>query len=103
MARLNADILEKMHRKTGKPHQHIRVRISQKASQQGISSIAAQLLWARDLGIGIGSALNRNPEVRDEIRGLSSSAASGGRHTRAVPAAARPKSKAKAITAVTIK
>ena len=102
MARLNAEILEKMHRKTGKPHQHIRVRISQKASQQGISSIAAQLLWARELGIGIATALNRNPEVREEIRSATPTTPTNTR-ARTVPAATRPKSKAKPITATTIK
>jgi len=103
MARLNTDILEKMHGKTGKTHKYLREQISRKASKLGVSSTAAQLMWARDLNIGIGSALNRNPEVREEMRGVNSSAVSVGMRSRMVSTAEHSRVKPKPITAATIK
>lgn len=67
--KLDPDLLSKMARKTGKREQYLREQISRKASRDGVSSLAAQLLWGRDLGIGITVALNRaEPGVRDEVR-----------------------------------
>ncbi len=69
--RLNADLLTKMARKSGKPEQYLRERISRRASKQGISSAAAQLIWAKEFGIGIANALNKvAAEVRQEVRSL---------------------------------
>jgi len=103
MARLNTDILEKMGQKSGKTQQYLREQISRKASKQGVSSTAAQLIWARDLGIGIANALNRLPEVREEMRGVSSSTVSTNTRARVVPTTGSSKAKAKPITAATIK
>lgn len=67
--RLDPDLLEKMVRKTRKSKQYLREQVSRRASRIAISSLAAQLLWARELGLGIASALNRSdPGVRDEVR-----------------------------------
>ena len=69
MAKLNPDVLDKMVRASRKPKQYIREQISRRAGRLAVSSLAAQLLWARELGIGITHALNRaGSSVRDEIR-----------------------------------
>jgi uncharacterized protein (TIGR02391 family) len=67
--RLDPVLLKKMARKVGKTEQYLREQISRKASSQRISSTAAQLVWAGNLGIGIANALHRSPvEVREEVR-----------------------------------
>jgi uncharacterized protein (TIGR02391 family) len=67
--KLNPELLGKMVRKTGKSKQYLREQMSRRASRHGVSSLAAQLLWARELGIGITSVLNRtDPSVREEVR-----------------------------------
>lgn len=67
--KLDPDLLSKMASKAGKAEQYLREQISRKASRDGVSSLAAQLLWARDMGIGITVALNRaEAGVRDEVR-----------------------------------
>jgi hypothetical protein len=68
--RLNAKLLEKMTGKIGhKRVKYIREQISKRASRLNISSTAAQLIWAKNLGIGISSALAQAPsEVRNEVR-----------------------------------
>ena len=67
--KLDADLLDKMVRKPRKSKQYLREQVSRRATRHGISSLAAQLLWARELGLGIAYALNRaEPIVRDEIR-----------------------------------
>jgi uncharacterized protein (TIGR02391 family) len=67
--KLNPEILEKMVRKTSKSKQYIREQLSRRASRNAVSSLAAQLLWAREMGLGIASALNRSDaSVRDEVR-----------------------------------
>jgi uncharacterized protein (TIGR02391 family) len=103
MARLNADILDKMQKKTGKPLQYLREQISRRASRQGVSSTAAQLMWARDLGLGIASALNKQPEVREEMRSAGGSMAPGQTRTRLAEAKSRSTGKPKAVSAATIR
>jgi hypothetical protein len=68
--RLNEKLLAKMSdRLGGKPVQYIREQISKRASRQNMSSAAAQLLWAKELGIGIATALVQSlPDVRHEVR-----------------------------------
>jgi uncharacterized protein (TIGR02391 family) len=69
MAKLDPDLLTKMAIKTGKAKQYLREQISRRASRSTVSSLAAQLLWAKELGIGIALALNRaDPSIRDEVR-----------------------------------
>src|SRR5713226_2523165 len=67
--RLDTDLLDKMVKKTCKSKQYLREQVSRRASRNAVSSLAAQLLWARELGFGITSALNRaDSTIRDEIR-----------------------------------
>src|SRR3989442_1264689 len=69
--RLNPELLAKMAEKSGKSQQYLREQISRRASRQSISSTAAQLVWAKALGIGIAHAFNKAPmEVREEVRGV---------------------------------
>jgi uncharacterized protein (TIGR02391 family) len=69
MPKLDPDLLTKMAIKTGKPKQYLREQISRRASRSTVSSLAAQLLWAKELDIGIALALNRaDPSIRDEVR-----------------------------------
>jgi len=72
---LDADLLDKMVGKTKKSKQYLREQVSRRASRSAVSSLAAQLLWARELGLGIAYALNRaDPTVRDEVRSAPSMA-----------------------------
>lgn len=74
--RLNPDLLDKVAKKSGKSQQYLREQISRMAGRQGISSTAAQLAWARDLGIGIANALNKAPaDVRSEVQALAKGSA----------------------------
>lgn len=67
--KLNPDLLDKMVKKTRKSKQYLREQVSRRASRHAVSSLAAQLLWARELGLGIATALNRaDSGVRDEVR-----------------------------------
>jgi len=103
MARLDANILGKMAQKSGKSEKYLREQISRRASRQGVSSTAAQLMWARDLGIGIASVLNKQPEVRDEMRSAGGTMAPAQMRTRPTVKKGRTNAKAKPITAATIK
>jgi uncharacterized protein (TIGR02391 family) len=67
--KLNPDLLDKMVKKTRKSKQYLREQVSRRASRHAVSSLAAQLLWARELGLGIATALNQAESgVRDEVR-----------------------------------
>jgi hypothetical protein len=70
--RLNVGLLNRMKdRSGGKRIQYLREQISKRASRQGVSSAAAQLVWAKELGIGVAGALAQaTPEVRQEVRDL---------------------------------
>src|SRR5712691_4010416 len=67
--KLDPDLLGKMADKTQKSKQYIREQVSRRATWHIVSSLAAQLLWAKELGLSITSALNRaDSGVRDEVR-----------------------------------
>jgi uncharacterized protein (TIGR02391 family) len=69
--RLNPALLKKIAKKSGKSEKYLREQISRRAGKQGISSTAAQLVWAKELQIGIGHAFNKVPaEVREEVRSV---------------------------------
>jgi hypothetical protein len=75
--KLDPGLLRKIVNASGKPQKYIREQISRRARGLGVSSLAAQLLWARSLNIGIAHALNRadqnvKDEVRDTVRSSSS-------------------------------
>ncbi len=83
MARTQLDqgILKKLAKKTGKGEKYLREQISKRGTRLGIASQAAQILWARDLGIGAGRFLGTLPaHVQEQVRDGVSSA---GRPTRA--------------------
>jgi uncharacterized protein (TIGR02391 family) len=66
---LNSDLLEKLAKKTAKSKKYIREQISKKAGRQSISSVAAQIIWAKELRIGVAHAQNMLPsDVREEVR-----------------------------------
>lgn len=67
---LDVGLLKKLQKATGgKPLKYIREQVSKKAGRQGISSAAAQIVWAKEQGIGITHALNKLPaEIREEVR-----------------------------------
>jgi hypothetical protein len=66
--RLNSGLLRRMSDRTGKPVKYVREQISKRARSQNIGSAAAQLLWARLLGLGVATALAQaTPEVRQEL------------------------------------
>src|SRR5579864_7049216 len=99
---LDNHLLDKLVAKTGKSRQYLREQISRKAGKLGVSSLAAQLIWAKQLSIGITHALNRAlPEVREEVR--SAHLAPAVRREDGIIASKAPaKKKEQAITGATI-
>lgn len=74
--KLNPKLLAKMAQKSGKRPKYLREQISRRGSSQTISSLAAQLLWAKEMGIGIAVALKRaEPSIREEVQRAAKPAA----------------------------
>jgi hypothetical protein len=92
MARLNQTLLQKVADRLGKTPKYIREQVSRRASREGVASAAALVMWARDLGIGVASALEKlPPHVQQQ---LSMPRVVAPRPVRAVsrkPGAARPR------------
>ncbi len=67
--RLDQAILAKIAEKTEKDSQYVREQISRKASRMAVSSEAAQVLWAKELGVST-SRFQRSlpPHINEEIR-----------------------------------
>jgi hypothetical protein len=61
MARLDQALLSKVAKRLRKEPQYIREQVSRRASREGVASPAALVMWARDLGIGVASAVNKLP------------------------------------------
>ncbi len=67
--RLDPKILNKMAARKNTTVQSMREQISRKAGREGISAEAAQVILARELGIGTASVLRRlAPHIRQEVR-----------------------------------
>jgi len=65
---LDQKLLKKLAEKIGKPVQYAREQISKRASRQAISAEAAQILWAKEFGLGT-AHFQRSlpPHVQDQI------------------------------------
>lgn len=73
IARLSLPLLEKIARKRNKPIKYIREQVSKRASRQAITSEAAAVVWARELGISTASVLRRlSPNVQEQVQRASS-------------------------------
>jgi TIR domain len=59
MAQLNQTLLHKVANRLGKKSQYIREQVARRASREGVASPVALVMWARDLGIGVASALDK--------------------------------------------
>jgi hypothetical protein len=65
---LDAALLKKMAKKLRKTEQYIREQISRRASKLSIASEAAQVLWAKELGLGTAGAQRRlDPHIQQQI------------------------------------
>lgn len=66
---INPSLLKKISYKIGKPEKYVREQISKRATRFSISSPAAQVLWAKELGIGTGVVLRSlPPHVQDQVQ-----------------------------------
>jgi len=59
--RLDPQLLARIAAKTGKSEKYTREQISKRAARLGIAAEAAQIAWARELGIGTAVALRKLP------------------------------------------
>jgi hypothetical protein len=93
---LDQELLVKMATKTGHDKQYLREQLSRRASRSLVSSLAAQIQWAKELGIGVAVALRRAPaNVREEIRSNNTAATApavrnGGGRTKRTNGRAKP-------------
>lgn len=71
--KLNKSLLKKISEKLNKKEQYLREQISKRSSKFGISSLAVEIVWARELGIGVASSMINIPDyVREQVRVTSS-------------------------------
>ncbi len=69
--RLDQHILEKLTEEIGKPEKYVREQISKRASRLGVSSEAAEILWARELHIPTARFQRKLPEpIQVQVRDL---------------------------------
>src|SRR3989337_927900 len=88
--RLAAHLLSRIATKTGKSEKYTREQISKRAARIGIAAEAAQVAWARELGIGTAVALRRLPPlIQDQARtALASSLPTATSHQAQSPTSA---------------
>lgn len=68
MSYLDQALLRKVAARLGKTPQYIREQASKRANREGVASPAALVMWARDLGIGVGSAVKKlEPHVQQQL------------------------------------
>ncbi len=66
--RLHLGLLEKVAKSTKKTKQYVREQVSRRASREGISSEAALIIWAKELGFGTALAQRHlDPHVQQQI------------------------------------
>jgi hypothetical protein len=67
-ARLDARLLENIARARRKPEKYVREQISKSAARLGITSEAAQIVMAREFGLGTAQALRKlPPHAQDQV------------------------------------
>lgn len=98
LLRLDQQLLKKLVKKTAKSEQYIREQISKRASRRGVSSEAAQILWAKEFGLGTArfqrSLLpHLQEQVRDALPSVFARQAAGSVSPRLARTASRPKGK----------
>jgi hypothetical protein len=65
---LDQALLRKIAERLGKTPQYIREQASKRANREGVASPAALVMWARDLGMGVGSAVKKlEPHVQQQL------------------------------------
>jgi hypothetical protein len=68
--RLDPTLLQKIADDIHKPVKYVREQISKRASRLGIAAESAQILWAKELDLGIAIALRSlPPHMQDQVRG----------------------------------
>src|SRR3989442_1612490 len=93
--RLDQELLEKLARKMSKTKQYVREQISRRATRQGISSQAAEILWAREHSVGAGRFLRSlAPHIQQQVRDGVPLAGRPARASRAASDARAAKSRA---------
>ncbi len=76
---LDQALITKIAQKTEKLEQYIREQISRRAARLGVASEAAQILWAKELGIGTSRALKRlEAHQQEQVRSSLPAVFSGG-------------------------
>src|SRR3989304_4554756 len=89
--RLDAGLLTRIANATGKSEKYTREQISKRAARLGITAEAAQIAWARELGIGTAVALRRLPaHIQDQARSALASALPSPRKPRATTQSSPP-------------
>jgi hypothetical protein len=90
MAQLNQALLHKVAEKLGKTPQYIREQVARRASREAVVSDVALIMWARELGIGIASALRKaTPTVQQQLSVARAAAPPPRTRRRAAAAAPR--------------
>jgi uncharacterized protein (TIGR02391 family) len=67
--RLDPKLLGKLAERIGKSEKYVREQISKRANKRGISSEAAQILWAKEEGLGTATYRRRSSAgIQEEVR-----------------------------------